>query len=177
MKKNKQPGVIQAIVCVLFFGFFGCAGNESAVKSDLSPLQSAPVNWDRVKENTWQLVSVDKGKLINRLDHKKYEANGLKETYTLCFSGDTTLTGRIYGRGAPNIYFAMFGIGDNPAIIISSIVSTKMAAIYEPEDLKEHEYFRYLEKADRWSMDYAEHLKLSTKDQEGEEISLIFKKL
>jgi hypothetical protein len=174
---DKQFIVIQAIISVLFFGIFGCAGNGSAVKSDFSPSNPALVDWNRVKENTWKLVSIDKGKMIGRVDRKIYEDNGMIETYTLRFSADSTLARRVYGKGAPNTYSAMFNMGEYPAISIGTIVSTKMAAIYETDGLKENEYFTYLEKASRWSMDYYETLKLVSTDEEGEEVSLIFKKI
>jgi hypothetical protein len=189
MKKNHQLSVIKAIICMLpFFGFSGCAGNGSAVKSESPPRNElsasqdfsssyfTQVDWDRVIENTWQLVSVEKDRMINRVDRKKLEANGMNDTYTLRFSGNY-LERRVYGKGAPNNFTAMFGMGDHSTISISHILSTKMATIYEPAELKEHEYFRYLERAGRWSMDYAEHLKLFTTDEDGEDVYLIFRKI
>jgi hypothetical protein len=174
---DKQFIVIQAIISMLFCSFFGCAGNEAAVKSDSSPSYPVHVDWNRVKENTWKLVSIDKGKLTGRVDRKKHEANGMTETYTLRFSTDSTLSKRVYGRGAPNIYSALFDMGDYPDISIGPVISTKMAAIYETDGLKEQEFFMYLEKASRWSMDYYENLKLVSIDEEGEEVALIFKKI
>ncbi|MDR2923115.1 MAG: META domain-containing protein [Treponema sp.] len=171
MKMDKQFIVIQAIISVLFFGISGCAGKGAAVKSDISSSHTAQVDWNRVKENTWKLVSINKGKLTSTVDRKEYE------TYTLRFSDDSTLAKRVYGRGAPNTYSAMFNIGEYPAISIGTIVSTKMAAIFESDGLKENEYFTYLGKVSRWSMDNYENLKLVSTDEEGEEVSLIFKKI
>jgi hypothetical protein len=174
---DKQFILIQTIISALFFCFFGCAGNGAAVKSDFSTSYPVPVDWSRVKENTWKLVSIDKGKMIDRVDRKEHETIGLSETYTLRFSSDSTLSKRVYGKGAPNTYSALFNMGDYPAISIGPVISTKMAAIFESDGLKEQKFFMYLEKASRWSMDYYENLKLFSLDEDGEEVSLIFKKI
>jgi len=175
MKKNNQLHVIQALVCVLFFGFFGCAGKEPAVKQNLSLSHNA-VNWNQVKENTWQLVSVRNDRMRIDLDRENHKADRINETYTLRFTGD--FTGKsIYGKGAPNTYSASCDVGDDFTIGFGPIVSTKMVAFIEPEVLKEHEYFKYLEKVCRWTMDYDEHLKLFTTNEEGEEVFLIFRKI
>lgn len=177
MKMKNHSSVIQALICLIFFGFPGFAEHVfSEAIQDSNSGDPAPVNWNRVKNITWQLVSINKDRDIRRLKYEKNIADGMKEIYTLRFTDDT---GRrsVNGRGAPNMYFGVLEAGDHNAIGIGSIVSTKMAPLFELHILKENEFFRYLQKAFCWSMDNYENLRLVSKNEEGEEVSLIFKKI
>jgi heat shock protein HslJ len=77
------------------------------------------------------------------------------------------------GVGAPNRYTAPYTLGEGQTINISMIRSTLMASIFEPEKLKEREYFAYLQNAYEWG--YANNrLHIKSKTAENAEVIMIF---
>ena len=179
MAQNNQIGVIQVIVVVyvMFLILLGCVSRKkSAVNADetetLNVANVGEVNWNQVKENTWQLVSIRKGGTIITLDRDNNEKSYI---YTLCFTGNRET--RILGRGSANYYSALCEFGDDPAIGFSNFVSTKITPFLGQDTIKEHEYFEYLEKVDLWSMDEAGHLMFASIDGNGERVFLVFRKM
>ena len=84
-----------------------------------------------------------------------------KDIYTLRFDAE-----RVSGAGCPNRYFSPYALGEKQAISIQPIASTLMLALSEPEQLKEREFFAYLEKADQWNL-VKGNLELRSKNNEG----------
>ena len=61
--------LVIVLVCVMSLGLFGCAAGENdTVNADETPslnvVNVGEVNRNRIKENTWQLVSVKKDRAI-----------------------------------------------------------------------------------------------------------------
>ncbi|MDR0448526.1 MAG: META domain-containing protein [Treponema sp.] len=72
--------------------------------------------------------------------------NDMGDIYTINFQN-----GRVNGKGAPNTFFGPYTVNGN-MLNIGPLASTLMAAIIEPDELKEHEYFEYLDKVTKWDI-------------------------
>jgi heat shock protein HslJ len=116
----------------------------------------------------WKLVELKTNGKSYQINRKKLDAEGLGDLFTFNISND-----RISGRAAPNRYTAGYKTGDNNALTILAPASTLMAAIYDPERIKEREYFDYLVKVSRWKLNQG-RLELYTTDKAGKEAVLIY---
>jgi heat shock protein HslJ len=76
------------------------------------------------------------------------------------------------GAGAPNRYSAPY-TRDNYAITISQVRATLMAALRDPDKLKEHDFFVYLQNITTWSLS-GHKLTLVSKNAGGAEVRLVF---
>jgi heat shock protein HslJ len=77
------------------------------------------------------------------------------------------------GAGAPNRYSAPY-TRDNYAITISQVRATLMAALRDPDKLREHDFFVYLQNITAWSLGGHNRLTLVSKNAGGAEVRLVF---
>jgi len=103
-------------------------------------------------EIQWLLTSVsingsDTGFNRGELNEIPNEA----EFFTLMF-GRVSFgsSGNVSGVGAPNRFSAPYTYGNNRTIEILPMRSTLMASIFEPQGLKEYDYYNYLQNAYKW---------------------------
>jgi heat shock protein HslJ len=115
----------------------------------------------------WQLMNLStiSGQGFNR---RALEAEGMEDAYTLYFDDQ-----RLYGKAAPNRYFAAYTVEEGQGITIKPQAATLMLSFTEPPGLREGEYFALLEKVYRWNCSPG-GLELYTIDPEGQEGTLIF---
>jgi heat shock protein HslJ len=132
-------------------------------------------NWYHAKKNIWQLVSLEKDGVIIKLHGEDYQADEITGIFILRFS-DGDETKNAFGKGAPNRYWAALEFGDD-SIGFLDIATTRIEPNPELEILKEQEYFAYLKKVSRWALNDSGNLLLSTWNEEGERVILIFKAL
>jgi heat shock protein HslJ len=92
----------------------------------------------------------------------------LKDVFTLRFDAE-----RVSGAGHPNRYFAPYTLTEKQGIDIKPMAGTLMAPLFEPEQLKEREFFAYLENTDQWNL-VKGNLELRSKDDKGAEVVLVF---
>jgi len=92
---------------------------------------------------------------------------GLGDIFTLRFDAE-----RVNGVGAPNRYFAPYTV-DKQGITIKTVAQTLMIAIHEPEELKEKDFFAYLQNTTEWNI-VKENLELYSTGDDGAEVVLIF---
>jgi len=59
--------------------------------------------------------------------------------------------GLLSGVAAPNRYSGPYTVGENQAIKIPPMRSTLMASIFEPKNLKENDYYVFLQSAYKWN--------------------------
>ena len=116
----------------------------------------------------WSLVEVRTGQQNITIDRNKSTNDGFGDIFTLHFD-----EGRISGVGAPNRYFAPYTLTDKQGMTIGIIAGTLMAALFEPENLKEHEFFAYLQNVERWNI-VKGNLELYSKREDGSQTVLIF---
>jgi len=127
---------------------------------------SAP-EFNNVRDKDWKLMEVRAGKDVI-FQRSTLTQESFKDIYTLHFDAE-----RVSGAGCPNRYFSPYTLAEKQAISIHPIASTLMLALSEPEQLKEREFFSYLEKADQWNL-VKGNLELRSKNNEGAAVVLVF---
>jgi len=120
-----------------------------------------------VRDKNWKLMEVRSGKDII-FKRAMLTQESLKDVFTLRFDAE-----RANGTGYPNRYFTPYALSEKQAISIQPIASTLMLALSEPEQLKEREFFTYLEKADQWNL-VKGNLELRSTNGEGAQVVLVF---
>lgn len=96
------------------------------------------------------------------------------ELYTITFNEE-----RLTGTGAPNRYNAPYTLSENNSISIMQMISTMMASIFEAENLREHEYYAYLNNVHSWrltsgDLNLLQTLELYSQLESGQEVQLIY---
>ena len=115
-----------------------------------------------VTDRKWCLAQV-------RLDSENIEIDKTEPViFTLRFDAE-----RVSGTAAPNRYFAPYTLGDNQALSIEQPAGTLMAALFEPEKLKEQEFYNYLLNVYRWNLANG-NLELYSRGTDGAEAVLVF---
>jgi len=126
------------------------------------------VKFSDVIDKNWKLMEVRAGKDKVIFQRSMLTQESLKDIYTLRFD-----TERANGAGCPNRYFSPYTLSEKQAINIQPIASTLMLALSEPEQLKERDFFSYLEKADQWNLANG-NLELRSTNNEGATVFLVF---
>jgi len=121
---------------------------------------SAP-QFSNVQDRDWKLVEI-------RIEPESIIINESDDFFTLRFDKE-----RVNGIGAPNRYFAPYLLADKQGITIKTIAQTQMAALFEPEELKEYEYFVYLQNTTKWNI-AGKNLELQSTDKDGTAAVLVF---
>jgi len=122
-----------------------------------------------VANRDWLLVELRIGSRRVAINRDKLAAEGFGEFFTLRFAYERIM---VNGVGAPNRYFGPYTLAENQAITMGPVASTQMAALREPEELKEHEYYNYLNNIYRWNLTGG-NLELQTR-ADGTEAVLVF---
>ena len=95
----------------------------------------------------WKLLEVYIDE-VNTQFKRDAQPSGLsRDIFTLQFEDGT-----ISGAGAPNRYSGQYTLSGENRISISSLRSTLMASLFEPENLREYDYFYYLQNANKWRL-------------------------
>ena len=116
----------------------------------------------------WNLAEVRLQNETVVFEREKLAEEGFNEIFTLRFDDE-----RVNGVGAPNRYFAPYTVTDKQGITINTIAGTLMASIREPEKLKEHSYFGYLQNVTRWNL-VKGNLELYSRGDDGTEAVLVY---
>jgi len=77
------------------------------------------------------------------------------------------------GLGAPNRFTAPYTTSDDGSINVGLIASTLMAALFEPVNLREHDYFTYIHNSYKWQVVNGS-LELLSKAENGGDVRLVF---
>jgi heat shock protein HslJ len=145
--------VIPALICA-------CVSRQVAE-------EPVPPSFDLVIGKEWKLVEVLVENVQTAFTRDALDAE-FSNFYTLKFQD-----GAISGRAAPNNYRGPYELAENQGISFNKIAATLMAPLKEPENLKENEYFKYLEGVSRWDLRDG-RLELHGKDQDGTASALVF---
>jgi len=121
-----------------------------------------------VMNRDWNLAEIRTEPENIIIERGKLKEEGFGDIFTLRFD-----TERVNGVGAPNRYFAPYTPADKQGITIKTVAQTQMLAIREPEKLKEHEFFVYLQNVTKWNL-AKENLELYSTGEDGAEVVLVF---
>jgi len=119
------------------------------------------------KNTDWKLVEVlidNKNINFNRKDLANEKAGDI---FTMKFDAEN-----ISGVGAPNRYSAPYTV-DGKNLSIMPVRATQMASIWQPEKLKEFEFFQYIQNISEWALVEGK-LELSSKTADGKAVKMIF---
>jgi heat shock protein HslJ len=117
---------------------------------------------------TWKLSELRLSGRTVTIDRNKLAADGMGDLFTFTVDNE-----RISGRAAPNRYTTVYQAGANNALTIQPPITTMMASIYDPERLREREYFQYLTAVKSWKLNQNK-LELYTVDASNKEVVLVY---
>jgi heat shock protein HslJ len=120
-----------------------------------------------VRDKEWKLIAVQTEPENITFDRNQLIDEGFEDIFTLRFAD------QVSGKGAPNRYFGPYETGKDLSLSIKNVAATLMAPIREPEKLKEHDFFTYLQNTYRWTI-RKENLELFTRGENGGEAVLVF---
>jgi len=132
-------------ICLMCFA----AGNASARAIDEKDAQKASASNRDFSNNLgkqWLLTNVKVNGADTGFNREELAVFNSEESFSIRFEA-----GLLSGVAAPNRYSGPYTIGENQAIKIPPMRSTLMASIFEPENLKEYEYYVYLQTAYKWN--------------------------
>jgi heat shock protein HslJ len=138
----------------------GAAGQPTA-SSGASYLSS-------ISGKDWKLSELRFSDRTVTIDRNKLTADGMGDLFTLNMDA-----ARVSGKAAPNRYTSTYQAGTNNSLTIAPPISTLMASIYDPERLREQEYFQYLSKVKSWKLNQGK-LELYTADANNKEAVLVY---
>jgi heat shock protein HslJ len=133
----------------------------------LAACASAP-EFSTVMNRDWNLAEIRTKPENIIIERGKLAEEGFGDIFTLRFD-----TERVNGVGAPNRYFAPYTLADKQGITIKMVAQTQMLAIREPEKLKEHDFFVYIQNVTKWNF-VKENLELYSTGEDGAEAVLVF---
>jgi heat shock protein HslJ len=138
-----------------------CAGNTKAGgKSQGSDVVD-------IRDKEWKLIEVWVDGKTTNYNRKDLEAQKIPEFFNLKFDGEN-----LSGVAAPNRYSAPYTV-DGKKIKAMPARATLMAAIWQPENLKEHDYFLYIQNISEWAI-VGGKLELTSKTEDGRPVKLVF---
>ena len=120
------------------------------------------------KNKDWKLVEVwidSRNINFNRKDLANEKAGDI---FTLKFDAEN-----ISGVGAPNRYSAPYSLSDKQSISVKPIRSTQMASLWQPEKLREYDFFIYMQNLSEWAINSG-RLELTSKTENGRAVKLVF---
>ena len=167
-----MKNIVKSLVLfvLVFFVITGCNGTPKSgdeIDSNLN-VDLIQGNFTDVQNKDWLLVELRIDGTDIGFNRSALAEEGFAEMYTLSFIED-----RLSGVGAPNRFFAQYSLKDGNNISISAIAGTLMATFLEPEKLKEHEFFGWLQNAYKWRLS-GDNFELFSKADNGAEAIMVF---
>ena len=144
---------------------------DPAFRADAPVALDAQVPFAEVESTEWILLSVRRGVDTVFID-REVDLFGLGDIFTINFDD-----GRVSGMGAPNRFFGPYAPSADGSLRIGTedgaLASTLMMPLFEPEELREHEFFAYLSRVTRWDIREGK-LELHTSSVDESEVVLVF---
>ena len=152
---NLRGKLTGAILSTVLLAFVSCATDDAARAGamDAGAIQAgAGADFSFVMNRDWMLVEVRTGGQVVTLNRDGFAAlMGFSDLFTLRFEdGEHGLMA--FGRAAPNLYSGPFAQGANQDLSFGMMRSTMMAALFELEELREHEFFAHLHNTTAWNI-------------------------
>ena len=139
-------------------GLFSCAN----VIADADGTDNS--DFTEFQEKNWYLDEVRIGTTIFSVNRE----NKPYSIYTIMLNSE-----RFAGVGAPNHYFGSYSVKKDHSISFKKIGSTRMAPIFEMYDVKEQDYFAYIERVTRWKI-HKGKLELYSYKEDGSQAVLTY---
>jgi heat shock protein HslJ len=165
--KNFYCKQVMALLLIAVISASSCSSTQEGLSSEEEPSKKQS-DFGEVIGREWLLSQIQTITGPGKFSRALLEAQGMGDYYTLRFNEE-----RLAGKGAPNRYTAPYQLGEWASISIQAVAGTMMAALREPPGLQEREYYDYLERVSRWSLE-KDTLNLYTQDSSGESLVLIY---
>jgi heat shock protein HslJ len=140
----------------------------SDIGKEMKTDEIASSEFSNVMGKDWKLIEVRINNVDTGFNRSSLTRSGTSEFFTASFDSEM-----ISGTGSPNRYSAPYKLGEGRDISLMTVRATLMAAIFESEKLKEHNFFGYIQSAYRWNL-VNNNLVLSSKAENGSEVVLVF---
>lgn len=163
----KKLIVSTALISILLFA--GCGGSPKPKAETKTNTKTIVVtNFSDAMGKSWKLIDVRIDGRSIAFDRKALEAEKAGEIFTLTFDG-----ANVSGTGSPNRYSAPFEAGEGNKISIKMVRATLMAPLFEPEKLREYDYFIYIQNVSEWNL-VNNNLELTSKNENESKIVMVF---
>jgi len=116
----------------------------------------------------WKLIEARIGDKNILFDRDTLSSEGAGEIFTLNFDGET-----VKWAGTTNQHTAPYAVDKKEGISITPEPPTEVAAIRQPEKLREQDFLTYLQNVYEWKM-VDKNLELLSKTEDGTEALLVF---
>jgi len=146
----------------------GCGGSPKPKADNTKAKTITVTNFSDAMGKSWKLIDVRIDDRSIAFDRKALETEKAGDIFTLMFDG-----GNVSGTGSPNRYSAPFEAGEGNEISIKLVRSTLMAPLFEPEKLREYDYFIYIQNVSEWNL-VDNNLELTSKNENESKIVLVF---
>jgi len=126
-----------------------------------------PASDSDFKDKEWKLIEVwIDSKNIN-FDRKELVNHKANHIFTLKIDAEN-----ISGTGAPNRYSAPYTVSGKD-VSVKPVRATQMASLWQPEKLKEFDFFTYMQNISAWGVNNGK-LELTSKTEDGRAVKLVF---
>jgi len=128
-------------------------------------------SFSSVTGKDWRLIEVRIESNFRReviFDRNQLSKENARDVFILKFDN-----ANVGGTAAPNRYAAPYSLGEGQSISVNPMRTTQMAALWQPERLREHDYFAYMQNIYRWEI-VSGRLVLYSKTEDGKEIRMMF---
>jgi hypothetical protein len=156
--------LIYILLVVIFTA--SCAGTPAGTPRIVTAV--GETGFYQVIEREWVLTEVRINGERTAFNRAALIADDFGDVFTLSFTNEV-----VSGVGAPNLYSAPYRLGEDRSIRIMMMRSTLMAAFREPEHLREHTFFQYMQNVYEWNLVNSK-LELLSKTEDGDEVVLVF---
>ena len=124
-------------------------------------------NVSDITEIDWKLILVQTDTREIIFDRRTLTTEDARDIFTLRFDAES-----ISGTGAPNRYSAPYTLEDQ-GINIMLMRSTLMASLWQPEKLREQDFFIFMQNAYEWRL-VDNNLEIHSRTEDGSKIVLVF---
>ena len=152
-----------------------CSGGKKCSTMDVAALAEKAMEetiLTYVLGKEWRLIKVRVEDNFTRevhFDRAALARENLGDLFSLKFDSEL-----ISGKAEPNTYTAPYTINETEKTIsIMPMRSTLMASTWQPDRLKEHDYFVYMQNALKWDV-VNRNLVIFSKTMEGVDVQLTF---
>ena len=167
MKVNVKIVFVTALIAALA----ACNSNPTAPARAATGGASGKkgVQFSDVKDKDWLLAELRLEKGVTVIDRSKPTEDGFGWIFSIRFDDE-----RVSGIGAINRFRgAPYTESEGQGIAIRMVAQTRMASIYEQDNLDEFLYFAWLQDVNRWNLD-GEKLELYATAEDGSQAVLLF---
>jgi len=135
--------------------------------------KSTGTGFSSVAGKEWKLIEVRIDSPIRReilFDRSSLSKENAGNAFTLRFDN-----GNLNGTAAPNRFSAPYTLGQNENdITISPMRSTQNPSRWQPERIREPDFFQYVQNIYRWELNSNGNLVLFSRNEEGQEVRMMF---